>query len=80
MVTKIVLCPTLRHAFLEWHRLADKYFDIWANIRRKPMSLTSKMGVEYIFYTENEVSTLRGYHGDFIGIDDVDLDMKELNK
>lgn len=68
MKTKIVVCPTLRYAFYEWHRLADKYSDMWVNICRKPMSLTSKMGVKYIFCSEDEVDKLKGFHGHIIGV------------
>ena len=72
MKTKIVVCPTLRYAFYEWHRLADTYSDMWANICRKPMSLTSKMGVKYIFLSENETDKLKGFHGEFISWDEVE--------
>lgn len=71
MKTKIVVCPTLKYAFYEWHRLADKYSDMWTYICRKPMSLTSKMGIKYIFISENETDKLKGFHGDFIRLDEV---------
>lgn len=72
MKTKIILCPTLRFAFYEWHRLANMYSDMWVNVCRKPMSLTSRMGVKYIFHLENEMDKLKGFHGDFIRWDEVD--------
>jgi len=72
MTTKIVLCPTLRFAFYEWHRLADAYSDMWVDVCRKPMSLTSKMGVKYIFCSENEMDKLKGFHGDFISWDEIE--------
>lgn len=71
MKTKIVVCPTLRYAFYEWHRLVDTYSDMWAYICRKPMSLTSRMGVKYIFLSENETDKLKGFRGDIIGVDEV---------
>lgn len=77
MKTKIVLCPTLRYAFYEWLRLADTYYDMWADICRKPMSLTSKTGVKYIFCSENETDKLKGFNGDFIRLDEVDLQESE---
>ena len=73
MKTEIVLCPTLRRAFYEWHRLADTYPDMWVNVCRKPMSLTSKMGVKYIFCSDNETDKLKGFHADFTSIDDIEL-------
>jgi len=71
MKTIIVSCPTLRRAFYEWHRLADNYPDIWINVCRKPMSLTSKYGVKYIFRSENEIHELKGFRGDIIAVDDL---------
>ena len=73
MKTIIVLCPTLRRALNEWHRLADTYPDMWINVRRKPMSLTSKYGVKYIFFSENEPEKIRGLYGDIVSIDDISL-------
>ena len=73
MTTKIVICPTLRRAFYEWNRLADTYPDMWVDVCRNPMSLTSKYGVKYIFHSENETYKLRGYHADFISIDEFDM-------
>lgn len=72
MKTKMVVCPTLRRAFYEWHKLADTYSDMWINICRKPMSLTSKTGVKYIFCSENETYKLKGFHEDFIRWDMVE--------
>lgn len=46
--------------------------DIWVNVCRKSMSLTSKYGVKYIFHSENESDGLRGCHADFITIDEVE--------
>lgn len=72
MKTKIVLCTTLRYAFYEWHRLADTYSDMWVNVGRKPMSLTNRMGVKYIFLSENEIDRLKGFNGDIIGCNEVE--------
>jgi len=72
MKTKMVVCPTLRFAFYEWHRLANTYSNMWADICRKPMSLTSKTGVKYIFCSENETHKLKGFHEDFIRWDMVE--------
>ena len=80
MKTKIVLCPTLRFAFYEWQRLADTYADMWVNVCRKSMSLTSKTGVKYIFRSENEMDKLKGFHGDFISWDEVDPQESEDKK
>ena len=77
MKTKIVLCPTLRVAFYEWHRLADTYSYMWVEICRKPMSLTSITGTKYIFCSENETDKLKGLRVDFIGIDEIELQAKE---
>lgn len=71
MKTEIVLCPTLRRAFYEWHRLVNAYPDMWTDVCRKPMSLTSIYGVKYIFRSENETDKLRGLHVDIISIDEL---------
>ena len=72
MTTKIVLCPTLRRAFYEWHRLADTYPDYWVNVCEKPMSLTSVLGTKYIFCSVNEVDKLAGHKSDdFVAIDEI---------
>lgn len=73
MKTKIVICPTLRRAFYEWHRLADTYADMWVDIRRKPMSLTSALGVKYVFCSEAETDIIKGLHGDLISIEEIDI-------
>lgn len=74
MKTKIVLCPTLRFAFYEWHRLADTYSYMWVEICRKPMSLTSVTGTKYIFCSINETDKLKGFYDEvFINIDEIDL-------
>lgn len=77
MKTEIVLCPTLRRAFYEWHRLADTYPDMWTDICRNPMSLTSIYGVKYIFRSDNEPDKLYGFHGDVIVVDEFELPESE---
>lgn len=77
MKTEIVLCPSLRRAFYEWHRLADTYPDMWIDVCRKPMSLTSIYGVKYIFCSENEQYKLRGFHGDIISFDEFEIEPQE---
>ena len=70
MKTKIILCSSLKFAFYEWHRLADKYYNMWANICRKPLSLTSTTGTKYIFWPEYEIDKL-DISGDFISVNEV---------
>ena len=72
MKTKIVICPTLERALYEWRRFANAYPDMWIDVRRRPMTLTSKTGVTYIFHSKAEVDKLKGYHADFISCDEVD--------
>ena len=81
MKTKIVLCPTLKFASYEWHRLVDTYPDMWVKVsKRNPMSLTSKYGVKYVFYSENETDKLKGLRGDFISWNEIDPRKGEVNK
>ena len=74
--TKIVICPTLRRAFYEWQRLANTYPDMWTNICKNPMCLTSTTGTKYIFHLEDELNKLRGCHADFISIDEFEMNIE----
>jgi len=80
MKTKIVLCPTLRRAVYEWHRLADTYPDMWVDICRKPMSLTSVLGVKYVFHSETETDIIKGLRGDLISVDEFEMNIKKEDK
>ena len=71
MKTKIIIFPTLRYAFYEWHRLIDTYPDSWVEVCRKPMSLTTKDGTNYVFHSESEVYCLKGCHAEFISPDEI---------
>ena len=66
----IIVCPTLRRAFYEWHRLAENCTEMWVDVCRKPMSLTSVTGTKYIFHSENEQRYLYGTNANIIAIDD----------
>jgi len=76
--TRIILCPTLRRAYYEWHKLATTYPDMWIKCCRNPMSLTSVTGIKYMFYLENEIDKLRGRRADFISVDDIRENDKKL--
>ena len=77
MKTEIILCPTVRVALYAWHRLTDTYPDMFVNICRNPMSLTSITGTKYIFCPENETYKLKGLRCDFISIDEFDIHENE---
>ncbi len=62
----------MERALYEWRRFADAYSDMWVDVHRRPMTLTSKTGVTYIFHSKAEVDKLKGYHADFISCDEVD--------
>ena len=80
MNSKVIVFPTYRHALYEWCRLRDKYPDCWTAISKNPMSLTSKMGVKYLFIPDNQPDRLRGIHSDIIHFDEFMTEIEANHK
>lgn len=80
MNSKVIVFPTYRHALYEWHRLIDKYPDCWTAISKNPMSLTSKMGVKYLFIPDNQPDRLRGICADIIHFDEFITEIEANHK
>ena len=70
MNTKIIVFPTYKRALYEWNRLRDTYPDCWADTSKNHISLTSKLGVKYIFIPGNQPDKLRGIYADIIHFDE----------
>ena len=80
MNTKVIVFPTYRHALYEWQRLIDKYPDCWTAISRNHMSLTSKMGVKYLFIPDNQPDRLMGICADIIHFDEFMTEITSSHK
>lgn len=81
MNTKIIVFPTYKRAIYEWLRLRDMYPDCWIDTSRNPdISLTSKMGVKYLFIPENQPDKLRGVHTDIIHFDEFITEITSSHK
>lgn len=81
MNTKIIVFPTYIRALNKWNEIVDMYPGCWTAISRKPiLSLTSKMGVKYIFIPENQPDRLRGVHTDIIHFDEFITEIEANHK
>lgn len=78
MITKVVVCDSLREAFYYWHKFAAKYYDTWVEVHRKPMSLVSNTH-KYIFHSQFETDYLRRYSkDDFVSANEFDISREDI--